>query len=302
MHQITPPREHLRSIARTLLDFAPPARHPKPAQHTIKVVCIADTHNHRPILPPGDVLLHAGDLTKRGSFKEIQAQLSWISSQPHTFKVVIAGNQDVLFDKAYLAAENDRFSVTKGYSAADLDFGSVIYLQDSATTLDFPELGRRLTVHGSPWTPQHMHSAFQYPRNNDFWSKNVIPDNTDILLTHGPPWGHLDGALHLGCRYLAQAVEELRPRLVVCGHVHAGYGEKKVRYDNLRRLYDDVERGWSGWGAIPLMLLQLVGVKAASALRSAIGSPKPGRCTQLINAAVVGDDGKVRNLPVVTYI
>jgi len=72
-----------------------------PEKH-ITVVCILDTHNQQLELPDGDLLVHAGDLSKRGTLPELQAQLDWANSQKHTRKVVIAGNYDRLLDPSLL--------------------------------------------------------------------------------------------------------------------------------------------------------------------------------------------------------
>lgn len=101
-----------------------------------------------------------------GSFEEKQAQLSWLASQPHKHKVIIAGNHDVLFDDAFLATHTDRFPVKPGETAKDLDFGDVIYLQDSSVTLNFPEHGdRQLKIYGSPTTPAYVDSVFQVTKH-----------------------------------------------------------------------------------------------------------------------------------------
>ena len=169
--------------------------------------------------------------------------------------------------------------------------------------MEFTELNRKCTIYGSPWTPKYGKSAFQYPRDDDIWMEGKkIPKDIDILLTHGPSYGRLDGAFHSGCRYLAQAIEERRPRLVVCGHVHVGHGKKKVQFDRLRRFYEDVERGWSGWEVIPMMVLLLLWTRVSATFGSAVGLRKADRCTELINAAVVGVDNKFCNDAVVTYI
>lgn len=65
----------------------------------IRVVYISDTHNVTSPLPPGDILIHAGNLTAHGTFDELQAQLQWLSAQLHTHKIVIAGNNDLILDK-----------------------------------------------------------------------------------------------------------------------------------------------------------------------------------------------------------
>ena len=64
-----------------------------PAEHCIRVLCISDTHCHKPSsLPPADLLIHSGDLTNRGDVKEIQEQIDWLKSLDYKYKIVIAGN------------------------------------------------------------------------------------------------------------------------------------------------------------------------------------------------------------------
>lgn len=128
----------------------------------IRVVCISDTHNNVPTLPAGDILIHAGDLTENGSFEEVQAGLTWLSSQPFQHKIFVAGNHDVLLDEDFLVKYPERrYGHEK--TAAALDWGSVKYLRDSCMTLDVTLQGgdlhhdshkestsRRVTVFGSP--------------------------------------------------------------------------------------------------------------------------------------------------------
>jgi calcineurin-like phosphoesterase family protein len=192
----------------------------------------------QPPLPPGDLLLHAGDLSIVGSQAEIQEQLNWLSSQPHTHKIVIAGNHDVLFDPAFLEANPVRKFMNPDAKASGLNLGSVIYLQDESVTLKLAKGGveRELKIYGSPKTPQYGSSAFQVPPTQDVWSGKA-PEETDILLTHGPPRNHLDGGLRAGCINLAREVMRVRPRVVLFGHVHAGYGIEEVRLDRVRSLY-----------------------------------------------------------------
>jgi hypothetical protein len=74
---------------------------PKP-NDTICVICISDTHNSKPPIPEGDILLHAGDLSQYGLFDEIQAQLDWLNTLPHKHKVVIGGNHDLILDEEFV--------------------------------------------------------------------------------------------------------------------------------------------------------------------------------------------------------
>ncbi|KAL2177257.1 uncharacterized protein P884DRAFT_270139 [Thermothelomyces heterothallicus CBS 202.75] len=68
------------------------------AADAVSVVCVSDTHNSQPVLPDGDVLIHAGDLTQSGSLRELQAALDWLRAQLHPVKIVVAGNRDLLLD------------------------------------------------------------------------------------------------------------------------------------------------------------------------------------------------------------
>lgn len=136
----------------------------------ISVICISDTHCKHPEVPDGDVLLHAGDLTDKGTFAEIQAQLDWTNTLPHRYKVCIAGNHDLLLDPDYVKRRPDRIYEGEGTARADLNWGSILYLNNSATELRFSDGSGRdcvLKVYGSPWTEQFGTWAFQYPPIRD---------------------------------------------------------------------------------------------------------------------------------------
>lgn len=64
---------------------------------------------------------------------------------------------------------------------------------------------------------------------------DMIPENTDVLITHGPPHGILDqtvrGKLHVGCQELLEAVYRIKPKLHLFGHIHEARG--KIEYDGI---------------------------------------------------------------------
>jgi predicted phosphohydrolase len=184
----------------------------------MRLVIISDTHNfHRQlVLPDGDVLIHAGDSTGTGTVPEVTDFLQWFASQPHSHKLMIAGNHDWLFEKS------------PGYADMLLSqVPSVTYLQDSGVVID----GVRFW--GSPWQPWFHSWAFNLERGSaiaERWA--LIPDGTQVLITHGPPFGMLDwirpGTTNLGCEELKKRVAQLyRLRVHAFGHIHGGYG----RYD-----------------------------------------------------------------------
>ena len=96
------------------------------------------------------------------------------------------------------------------------------YLSDSGRTID------GVRVWGSPWQPWFYDWAFNLPRGAALAAKwALIPDGTDVLVTHGPPLGVLDTTLRgepVGCAALRGRVAQLRPRLHLFGHIHEAYG------------------------------------------------------------------------------
>ena len=155
-----------------------------------------------------------------------------------------------------------------------------MYLENTSVTLDF-EGSRSLTIYGSPLSPQYGISAFQYSSLEDPWTGKV-PPNTDILLTHGPPRGYLDGPKKAGCASLAQEVMQARPQLVVCGHIHVGYGKQEVVYDGVEKAFEDIMQHRGSWGALCKMAGKvLLGYSVPTIWR------KKEKSTTFVNAAVV---------------
>ena len=259
------------------------------AEPLIAIVCISDTHNYQPDLPPGDILIHAGDLTENGSFDELHAQFTWLNSQPHPHKLVIAGNHDFLLDEAFLARHPER-RCGSSKKAADLDFGTLHYLNDSSISIEVSLLERRHPHAFRIWLAVHalQHpSAFQYPAAAaDRW-RTLIPPGTDIVVTHGPPRLHLDeaGARHVGCAFLAEALACWCARgFGGVGHIHAGRGREDAVLHRVRQVHDDVANHWRGWGTAGEMALLV----AWAGLQCVFGKRRWGSVTTFVNAAVVG--------------
>lgn len=194
----------------------------------ITVVCVSDTHNSQPRIPPGDILIHAGDATQSGTLKEFQSCVDWLHSLPHKYKILVAGNHDLLLDPKIQSPDSTRRDA--------IDWQDVIYLHNEAITLRFTG-GRQLKIYGSPLSPRHGNWAFQYSRAQDVW-RDAVPIDTDVLVTHGPPRTHLDLG-YLGCCFLLRELWSKRPRLHVFGHVHEGYGQEWVQFDGLQKAYEE---------------------------------------------------------------
>lgn len=193
----------------------------------MKIVCISDTHtfHDQVVVPEGDVLVHAGDATFRGKPREVLPFLDWLGAQPCARKVLIAGNHDwgyQLDDRAMYVAR-----------CAEL---GIDYLQDSEVVID------GVKFYGSPWQPWFCDWAFNLPRGKalaSVWDR--IPEDVNVLVTHGPPFGILDetgiayqaaGARpNQGCEDLRTRLEHLHSlRLHVFGHIHESYGCENVTW------------------------------------------------------------------------
>ena len=266
----------------------------------IRIVCISDTHNTKPSdLPEGDILVHAGDLSQFGTFTEIQAQLSWLASQPHPHKIVIAGNHDLLLDATFVAAHPDRELDRPGKARGDLEWADVRYLEHKAIDLTVGD--RSVRIFGSPWTPRCGSWAFQYDDANAPW-ENLVPEETDVVVVHGPPKGHLDDG-GKGCGILLKELWRARPRVVVCGHIHAGRGEQWLHFDGVDRWYENVLLGGTlEWMSLACLAFSLFWVVVSRVLRSGEVRAVDGRLTQLVNAAVVGDRNGREKMAVVAVM
>lgn len=184
-----------------------------------KIVCLSDTHNCNSQInvPDGDILIHAGDATIRGTEREVEDFLQWFSALPHKHKIFVAGNHDWLYETNNLFARR-----------LTADF-KIEYLQDSFVVVE------NLKIYGSPWQPRFYDWAFNLNRGAELSEKwKLIPDDVEILITHGPPHGILDEVPrrywieNTGCEELRKKVEELsrkKLKLHIFGHIHCGYGQ-----------------------------------------------------------------------------
>jgi len=179
----------------------------------MKFIVISDTHGlHKDLanLPEGDVLIHAGDFCNHGTKDEAIKFLTWFNNLNYRHKILIAGNHD------FIAAQ-----CPKKFSK--LIPTGITYLNDSGTRIE------NWNIWGSPVQPGLVGWAFGKPRGaamNKHW--DLIPNATDILITHTPPKEILDQSSRghsLGCEELSKRIEEVKPQVNVFGHIHNSYGQ-----------------------------------------------------------------------------
>jgi Icc-related predicted phosphoesterase len=184
-----------------------------------------------------DIVVFCGDMSSRGYKHEVENFLAWFNDIPNAKKIFIAGNHDFFFDTTWFS-RTDRGALRhmRENNLADKDvkevlekYPDIVYLQDSG----FEHLG--IKFWGSPITPWFHDWAFNRWEDEieQYWT--MVPDNIDVLLTHGPAFGIVD-LLHpqfrrhnekdnVGCPILLQEIQErIKPLVHACGHIHEAYG------------------------------------------------------------------------------
>lgn len=202
----------------------------------MKLFCVSDTHGqHEKIELPEkgecDVFVFAGDFTARNSYNEFPRFATWLRDVARplfSHMILIAGNHDECFQNPLDATyEEDPFIgiVFKLAVKHSLKQFSIHCLQDSGVTID------GVKFWGSPWTPPFCNWSFMLPPEEIAKKWEMIPDDTDVLITHGPPFGTLDavpegdGYRLCGDKELAKRVFHMKLKAHVFGHIHEGYGQ-----------------------------------------------------------------------------
>lgn len=214
-------------------------------KNRIKVVALSDTHTYHAdvTVPEGDLLLFAGDLTERGEPSKVVSFMEWFASLPHKYKVMIAGNHDLLFEREPETAR----AIMKAYP-------EIHYLEGELLELEVE--GRKLKIYGEPNTPSFGYGwAFNVdsPRSKELWA--AAPTDIDILLTHGPPRGLRDAVPrfgpnaeyrieHVGSGSQRNFIRRSRVKHVVCGHIHEGHGVERYEGVAIHNVSIMDERYW----------------------------------------------------------
>lgn len=164
------------------------------------------------LLPGGPCLVHSGDVSGRGTLAEVTAFLKWFDSLPYTNKIFIAGNHDFYFEVASSDSIQELLD----------QYPSITYLKDSEIIID------GIKFWGSPYTPEFNNWAFNMNDSELIEHWNKIPDDVDVLITHGPPYNILDKTYYtnenVGCKALLIKLQTIKPQVHVFGHIHEGRG------------------------------------------------------------------------------
>lgn len=193
--------------------------------------CLSDLHGSYPKLEGGDLLILAGDYTATGKMNQWCDFFGWLKKQEYRKKILIAGNHDNLFESGWPKSKEEAEELKEVQEFPGVDQEDFEYLCDSGTEFE------GFKIWGSPWTPRFLLWYFMKERGEDIKQKwDLIPEDTDILITHGPPNGirdkvkdkwakHIRGA---GCEELRIAIDRIKPMIHIFGHVHEEYGIEKI--------------------------------------------------------------------------
>lgn len=171
------------------------------------MVLLSDTHGlHRELsMPTADALLHAGDICMLGDRSAIRDFNRWLGELAYRHRILIPGNHDVPVIEDPSLVSNATILINQGI---EID---------------------GLRIWGTPGGVVEARSAEKRRR-----LYGMIPVDTDVLITHGPVYGILDcspsSPCHGGDPELGEAIKRIRPKLHLCGHIHAGRGSLETEY------------------------------------------------------------------------
>ena len=210
----------------------------------MKIVCISDTHSLQDFMthpiPQGDILIHSGDISNKGGEKDVTNFINWFKNiEGFKYKIFVSGNHDFCFEKINQPHHKGDYDWLHTLMwEDDLSESNVTYLEDDFIIIESPEFSRPIKIYGTPWQPWFYDWAFNLPRMGEELKNkwDLIPDDTDILITHTPPNGIRDyvqnrfmGNESVGCEILRHRLETVNPILNVFGHIHGAYGTAYVR-------------------------------------------------------------------------
>ena len=189
-------------------------------QGELRAVCVSDTHKRIKFkLPKSHFAICAGDVCATGKESDFKEFVNWFAKQDAVHKIYVPGNHDLFCEQ-----KPDRAIIM-------CDDNGIHYLHNSGITLD------GVSFWGTATQPFFCNWSFNVidvrDRAKDF---ALIPENTEVLITHCPPYGILDNTPpsswnnfstndHVGCRALLSAVSRVKPRFHFFGHIHCNYGQ-----------------------------------------------------------------------------
>ncbi len=202
----------------------------------MRIVALSDQHGFLPDVPPCDLLIVAGDVCpdwigKADAEREPARQKDWfdeharrwLAAAPAAHRILTWGNHDWCGQACDFGADSPENAPSCALQ---------IVVDCSSWVPSTGDSGRSISVWATPWSRLFMNWAFMKPETGLAEVYEAIPAGIDILVTHQPPYGYGDRVTnarpgeeeHLGSHELLSAIERIKPRLVICGHIHSGHG------------------------------------------------------------------------------
>jgi Icc-related predicted phosphoesterase len=232
------------------------------------IAALSDLHGHKhqqlPPIPPADVLLIPGDICASYGVDDpdrrvwqnavwqrkwmVERFIPWVDTLPVERVIVTWGNHDFIGERP---GKTPRYGKVHPPTHPKL-----VILQDSGHTFG------GLKFWGSPWALNCGPWVFTGTEEKLREKYALIPSDTDVLLSHGPPFGFGDGVplkphepfypglQQVGSHALMDRVREIKPQILLCGHIHEARGE----WEEDGIIYANVSHMNSGW---PPMTWQL---------------------------------------------
>lgn len=173
----------------------------------MKILHISDTHGkHHSVtdLIKADMIIHSGDIAEDGTEEEVLDFLNWFCDLDYQHKIFVAGNHDFCLDGEQIEGlpENCHYLCNSGIEIEEIKFWGIPFFLSNELNGDTAQIMAK------------------------------IPNETDILITHRPPYGILDfdDNNNFGCVDLLQSVQKIVPKYHLFGHVHASCGVEKSQY------------------------------------------------------------------------
>lgn len=188
-----------------------------------KIVAISDVHGKwgKLTIPDCDILISAGDYSFKGEPHMVKDFHAWLNKQNANHIISVQGNHETWVEKNWNQAK-----------AIALEACPAVHFIDEG-----PIEIEGIKIWCSAITPWFYNWAWNRYRGEDIkrhW--DMIPNDTNILVSHGPAYGILDAVVyangdkkeHVGCNDLAEAIKRIKPDLHICGHIHSAYGQVHI--------------------------------------------------------------------------
>jgi Icc-related predicted phosphoesterase len=208
----------------------------------MRIAALSDLHGYLPTVPQCDLLIVAGDVCVDQIGKSHAAVAHdqqerwfdryvrpWFGKAPAVHKVMTWGNHD------WCGEDGDFGDDMPGRAKSE----ALQIVVDGETSVPFVGLSRSLRIWATPWSNAFMDWAFMKKPEELAEIYAAIPVGIDILVSHQPPFGYGDLSVlrgagqseHHGSRELLATIKRVRPKLVICGHIHEGHG--RYEYDGI---------------------------------------------------------------------